>query len=198
MWGDSHLMWHMRQKSKTEIEIDKTRETILMDAFMKVLNKKEAKNGYSNSEDGGIGEEMVLKLPEANLVTNLLLIDDIILMLHKVKNENFNFITKQIEENLYKKSDNVSGDLIEDTKILMQFYNEKNQKLRKLISRMKSRDSSLGNAQETLRKYRSAADPGEIETPASSTVETPSSMTKKTIQQYVAHIMLQADGLNNC
>ena len=39
---------------------------------------------------------MVLKLPEANLVTNLLLIDDIILMLHKVKNENFNFITKQV------------------------------------------------------------------------------------------------------
>ena len=56
----------------------------------------------------------------------------------------------------------------------------------------------VGNAQETLRKYRSAADPGEIETPASSTVETPPSMTKKTIQQYVAHIMLQADGLNNC
>ena len=39
---------------------------------------------------------MVLKLPAANLVTNLLLIDDIILMLHKVKNENFNFITKQV------------------------------------------------------------------------------------------------------
>ena len=39
---------------------------------------------------------MVLKLPEANLVTNLLLIDDIILMLHKVKTENFNFITKQV------------------------------------------------------------------------------------------------------
>ena len=66
--------------------------------------------GYSNSEDGGIGEEMVLKLPEANLVTNLLLIDDIILMLHKVKNENFNFITKQVvfqtqyllEENYWK------------------------------------------------------------------------------------------------
>ena len=105
----------MRQKSKNEIEIDKTRETILMDAFMKVLNKKDAKNvsesfyksilssmyaylycqGCSNSEDG-IGEEMVLKLPEANLVTNLLLIDDIILMLHKVKTENFNFITKQV------------------------------------------------------------------------------------------------------
>ena len=34
----------MRQKSKTEIEIDKTRETILMDAFMKVLHKKDAKN----------------------------------------------------------------------------------------------------------------------------------------------------------
>ena len=122
----------MRQKSKTEIEIDKTRDTILMDAFMKVLHKKDAKNvsesfcksilssiwyvcishyqGCSNSEDGGIGEEMVLKLPEANLVTNLLLIDDIILMLHKVKNENFNFITKQVvfqthylsEENYWK------------------------------------------------------------------------------------------------
>ena len=48
----------------------------------------------------------------------------------------------------FQKSDNVSGDIIEDTKILMQFYNEKNQKLRKLISRMKSRDSSLGNIHE--------------------------------------------------
>ena len=45
---------------------------------------------------------------------------------------------------MYGKGDNVSGELIEDTKLLMQFYNEKNQKLRKLISKMKSRNSSLG------------------------------------------------------
>ena len=51
--------------------------------------------GCPNSEES-IEDEMVMKLPEANLVTNLLLIDDIILMLHKVKNENFNFITKQV------------------------------------------------------------------------------------------------------
>ena len=127
----------MRQKSKTEIEIDKTRETILMDAFMKVLNKKEAKNvsesfcksiyfvsmhiwylyyqGYSNSEDGGIGEEMVLKLPEANLVTNLLLIDDIILMLHKVKNENFNFITKQV-------SISIRGKLLKNIQSVIKIF----------------------------------------------------------------------------
>ena len=37
----------MRQKSKTEIQIDKTREAILMDAFMKVLNKKAKKVSYT-------------------------------------------------------------------------------------------------------------------------------------------------------
>ena len=135
----------MRQKSKIEIEIDKTRETILMDAFMKVLNKKETKNvsesfcksiyfvsmhiwylyyqGYSNSEDGGIGEEMVLKLPEANLVTNLLLIDDIILMLHKVKTENFNFITKQVVfQTQYLSEENYWGNLLQNIQCVIKIF----------------------------------------------------------------------------
>ena len=107
---------------------------------------------------------MPASTPEPNLVTNLFLIEDIMLTLENIKQENFQLLTNQvycffsnttsihwklwfwfqIEQSLYKKCDNVSGVLIEDTKILMQFYTEKNQKLRKMISRMKSRNSSLG------------------------------------------------------
>lgn len=57
---------------------------------------------------------------------------------------NLIYVSLKVEQSLYGKGDNVSGELIEDTKLLMQFYNEKNQKLRKLISKMKSRNSSLG------------------------------------------------------
>ena len=38
----------------------------------------------------------------------------------------------------------ISGDIIEDTKILMQFYNEKNLKLKKLAGRMKTKNYTLG------------------------------------------------------
>ena len=65
--------------------------------------------------------------------------------------------------------------------------------------------SSIGNAMEVLTKYSSAEDKTAIlptltqeeETPASATdVMIPPTFSKKTIQQYVTHIMLQADGLN--
>ena len=52
---------------------------------------------------------------------------------------------------MYRKSDKISGDLIEDTKILMMFYNEKNLKLRRLAGRMKNNNYTLGKAFISLR-----------------------------------------------
>lgn len=45
---------------------------------------------------------------------------------------------------MYRKSDKITGDIIEDTKLLMLFFNEKNAKLRKLASRMNNKNYSLG------------------------------------------------------
>ena len=44
-----------------------------------------------------------------------------------------------------------SGDIIEDTKVLMQFYNEKNLKLKKLAGRMKTKNYTLGRNFYSLR-----------------------------------------------
>ena len=45
-------------------------------------------------------DPMSVNLPEPNLVTNLLLIDDILKQLEKIKNENFDMITKHVSLSL--------------------------------------------------------------------------------------------------
>merc|ERR1712026_445073 len=89
-----------------------------------------------------------------NLLTNLLLIDDLMQIIQNLKTEYQNFIIKQIEQTLYRKSDKISGDLIEDTKILMQFYNEKNLKLKKLAGRMKTKNYTLAHVQRDVEEFK--------------------------------------------
>merc|ERR1712228_486964 len=104
----------LKHKSKSEIQTHKSREAILVETFLQTLNMKTVEEGNDH---------------KPNLLANLLLIDDLIQIIKNLKDGYQNFIIKQIEQTLYRKSDKISGDLIEDTKILMQFYNEKNLKL---------------------------------------------------------------------
>merc|ERR1711953_102137 len=130
-------------KSKSEVQMFKGREAILMETIQKLLNQKNVRSKVD--DENGLNP---------NLLVNLLLIDDVIEILQNIKNEYQNFIIKQIEQTLYRKSDKISGDLIDDTKILMMFYNEKNLKLRRLAGRMKNNNYTLANVQRDVDQFK--------------------------------------------
>ena len=110
--GDLSHSGSIKPKSKTQQQIDKSRETILLEAFTKVVNLKPVKKisvstfvGISNQRLGLIfqanslndegREDQLQPNQEANLITNLALIDDILLQLEDIKKQNFRMIVKQ-------------------------------------------------------------------------------------------------------
>ena len=110
--GDLSHSGSIKPKSKTQQQIDKSRETILLEAFTKVVNLKPVKKisvstfvGISNQRLGLIfqanslndegREDQLQPNQEANLITNLALIDDILLQLEDIKQQNFRMIVKQ-------------------------------------------------------------------------------------------------------
>ena len=113
---DGDLTWSgsLKPKTKTQQQIDKSRETILVEAFTKLVNLKPVKKisvstvgiGISNQRlglifqanslsDEGREQDQLQPNQEANLITNLSLIDDIILILEDIKQKNFRLIVNQ-------------------------------------------------------------------------------------------------------
>ena len=113
---DGDLTWSgsLKPKTKTQQQIDKSRETILVEAFTKLVNLKPVKKisvstvgvGISNQRlglifqanslsDEGREQDQLQPNQEANLITNLSLIDDIILHLEDIKQKNFRLIVDQ-------------------------------------------------------------------------------------------------------
>ena len=113
---DGDLTWsgNLKPKTKTQQQIDKSRETILVEAFTKLVNLKPVKKisvstvgvGISNQRlglifqanslsDEGREQDQLQPNQEANLITNLSLIDDIILHLEDIKQKNFRLIVDQ-------------------------------------------------------------------------------------------------------
>ena len=112
---DGDLTWSgsLKPKTKTQQQIDKSRETILVEAFTKLVNLKPVKKisvstvvGISNQRlglifqanslsDEGREQDQLQPNQDANLITNLSLIDDIILLLEDIKQKNFRMIVNQ-------------------------------------------------------------------------------------------------------
>merc|ERR1711953_1309042 len=163
-------------KSKSEVQMFKGREAILVETIQKLLNQKNVRSKVD--DENGLNP---------NLLVNLLLIDDVMQIIQNLKNEYQNFIIKQIEQTLYRKSDKISGDIVEDTKILMQFYNEKNLKLKKLVGRMKNQNNTLANVLGDVEDFKIKGRLKQMDEEIF--VKNKMNVTKKTVQKYANEIL---------
>ena len=87
----------MKPKSKNGILIDKMREAILMEALVKIANGKSPRKTSKQNTDSEDGTAPYNENNEVgpNIVTNLIMIDEILHKLQDIKAQQFNLITKQ-------------------------------------------------------------------------------------------------------